>query len=152
LKKIIYNLIIITILIPITKAELKLPLGAKITMSGYKVFGIDKNGKKKWSMYGEKFTQKGKNIQLEKVTIIFYQEDGTKVVIKSPKCTFDAIKKTGRSNSNIKVTSKDMIITGVGYDFNLENRSIFIHNKVVGTITTAKQKIKKSTKTTKLKK
>jgi hypothetical protein len=83
---------------------------------GYLIIG------KEAKMTGKKLVIKGAQAQI--------QLDDDKVVVFTPEFTFDTIRKYGSSDKRINIRSRNMTISGTGFDIDFEKQRVVIRRNV----------------------
>jgi hypothetical protein len=83
---------------------------------GYLIIG------KEAKMTGKKLVIKGAQAQI--------QLEDDKVVVFTPEFTFDTIRKYGSSDKRINIRSRNMTISGTGFDIDFEKRRVVIRRNV----------------------
>jgi hypothetical protein len=113
-------------------------LGAGITLAQtdvgrFKVPDIDENGLLKSLMTGESAKMYlGKPMEIQKLVIEFYKEDGITVNIRvtSPFCTYDTGTNIATSDNKINIDGDGFHIEGVGYVFESSSSQMEIRSNV----------------------
>ena len=101
-----------------------------VTLEDFRSRGCHENGKGSWELHGAKAEVRGPRVQLEGVDLLFHLEDGEKVRLTSPACSFNQATQMGESDEPIHVQSQTFVLDGVGYDVLANTHRIRIRSKV----------------------
>ena len=105
---------------------------------GVHIFDLNDKKGKAWELHGKsaKFLDDG-FVEVENINVIMYTDssDTDKVEINSPLAQINQSTKQVRTDKNVTITSKDMIITGEGLEGNMKDKEVQIRNNVRVVIT-----------------
>lgn len=79
---------------------------------------------------------------MDDVELMFFQENGGRIQITSPKCAFSEATRVGRSEAPIHVQSRTLILDGVGYTVFVDSKKLHIRSNVHMIITKTGSKAK----------
>jgi len=102
----------------------------QVKLSDFKSRGCNEDGKLSWELWGASAEVRGPKAQLEKVRLTFYLKDGERVLLTSPRCSFNQATQIGKSDEAIHVESQVMTLDGVGYDVLAETHKVRIRSNV----------------------
>lgn len=105
---------------------------------GVHIFDLNNKKGKSWELHGKsaKFLDDG-FVEVENINVIMYTDSsGTnKVDIISPSAQINQGTKQVKTDKNVTITSKDMIITGEGLDGDMQKKKVQIKKNVKVIIT-----------------
>ncbi len=103
--------------------------GNSMTVDNFKVVEYTPEGELDWALFGEKAVVLGDRVTLEVVQANLRQGDRT-TIVRSPACRFDRGARIVRSHSGVAVHGKGMVITGDGFDLDLEKHQLLVRRNV----------------------
>ena len=122
--------------VPVAADEKEVSIGT--VEDGVHIFDLNDKKGKAWELHGKsaKFLDDG-FVEVENINVIMYTDssDSDKVEINSPSAQINQGTKQVRTDKNVTITSKDMIITGEGLTGNMKDKEVQIKNNVRVVIT-----------------
>ena len=100
-----------------------------IKAGGFSIPEYNEKGELSCVVKGDHGVIYGKETRLEGVTVEMYQNNSP-LILKTPKCTYKMDEKRCTSKEAVKITSDGVKITGVGFDIDNTNQTIFIRSQV----------------------
>ncbi len=124
--------------------------GRRTKATAFRTQGLDDNGAPKWAMEGEYADFKGSIVDMQEATAhiinlrkcsaVIFASNGHRFALSSPSCQVMLALKELKSDSAIEFFSEGVSGSGIGYDIDLERRTVRLRTTVRFTI---KQKIGK---------
>ena len=99
--------------------------GATVTLHEFILREFKANGEPAWTLTGEQAYMEGNQVRLKGVLIRYFDPEG-EVVIRSPGCEFDRLKRTARSDQPITMERHNLMLEGVGYDLDVASQRLLI--------------------------
>jgi LPS export ABC transporter protein LptC len=99
----------------------------------FKVPQVNAQGVIESVMMGERARmQPGKPMDIQELTILFYNDDGKTVsmTVRSPGCRYDAKTREAISEEAVDIQGDGFRVQGVGYTYRMEKEQMEIYNKV----------------------
>lgn len=117
-------------------ASSPLELGGTVQMQGFRTSGVtvprgEDGVSWHWELSGKHARMQAPLFQLEAVTLRLESPRGC-YIVESPRCTFDQQTRQLRSDAAVRVHGSGVEITGIGYDFYLdesENSQLLVIRK-----------------------
>lgn len=104
------------------------------TVAGFRVPEYDENNQLKSQLFGDfaKVLPDG-IIEITQLKIDFYSEGKVEMTVTAPKCTYKQKEGKAESDTDVRITREDMVVTGNGFAWNGrdEKFEIFKDAKVV---------------------
>ena len=102
-------------------------------MTGFRVPDYDDQGHMKSQLFGDyaKIPTTGP-IEVHQLKYEFYSETGTQtdMRITAPLCFYDREHGEAASDGPVRIAREDLVVTGVGFNFNRTNERMVIHSEV----------------------
>lgn len=100
------------------------------TLAGFSVPEYDKNGNMTSQLFGDfaEFLPSGK-VKITNLKIEFYDGKEVEMRVTAPQCDYDQKDKTADSDSSVRIARGNMIVTGVGFEWDAKNEKLIIHNE-----------------------
>ena len=105
-----------------------LPISNHSKIKSFQTMGTDEAGNRLWLLQGSEAVIIGNDYCIKDLSLIYYK-DGDEIHLRSPLCYFDEAKGVGKSKSKITVTTADLTMSGVGYDFMVSKQRLHIRSK-----------------------
>lgn len=105
-----------------------------ITLDGFETRAVNPDGKTEWELRGQTAKLRGGLYDLSDIRLAVHLEDGRRVDLASPRCTFDHARGIVRSDAPLEVVSADMALAGVGYDLAIDRNILRIRSQVRMTL------------------
>lgn len=108
-------------------------LGQNTEMRGFRVPDFDDEGKLTSEILGEFARVRNQKIDITGLNIEFYSyvDDQRKVdmTVTAPRCDFDQKRGTAQSDSDVRIERENMVVTGIGFEFDSTKRRFRIFNQ-----------------------
>ena len=106
------------------------PTGSKIRMSEFRMKENNEDGSPHWRLAGAEAVLDGPVVEMKKVELTLFLDDGQQALITSPRSTFDRDARTVSSDAPVRVVSDSLRLDGVGYDIPADRQRIYVRSNV----------------------
>ena len=123
------------------------PTNDVATITGFSIPEVDDKGEMKWKVLGDfaKFNPRGGPVDITGVRLEMYKNANVDMVLTSPQCLYDRDKREAETESPVRITGKDMSITGNGFYWSGTNNMVVIRRNARVVVNNSKAFVKTST-------
>ena len=117
------------------------------TIEGFSVPEYDKNGNLTTQLFGDfaEILPRGK-VKITNLKIEFYDDDKIEMRVTAPQCDYDQKRKSAKSDSSVRIARGNMIVTGVGFEWDSKHERLEIYNQAKVVLKSVRQHVERGEK------
>mgnify|MGYP001610266578 CR=1 FL=1 len=108
--------------------------GSNSSADKFRLQKLKENGRLDWELLAAEVVTRGDALTLSDVHLVLYRDDGDQLELRTPACTFDRLKKQGRGAKHVNIRNRNLVLDGVGFDFDTARKTVVIRSRVHVTI------------------
>jgi hypothetical protein len=101
------------------------------TLRDFRIPEYDESMQLKSQLFGElaRIMEDG-TVRITNLKIEFYKEGKIEMTVTAPQCTYDRGKKAASSESTVRIARENMVVTGKGFSWSVDDEAFRIDSKV----------------------
>lgn len=104
---------------------------AQKTLGDFWVPKYDQKGRMIWQIFGTSAIVLAKgDIDVTNLRLELFRDGRQDAIITAPQCTVNQTTGMASSDASVRIERNDMVVTGIGFDWNSKDGLIRIHDKV----------------------
>jgi hypothetical protein len=108
--------------------------GRNMTASKFHLQQPKADGALDWELFAQAGVARENSLSLTGVRVVLHRDDGDNLELRTSVCTFDRLKKQGRGDKPVNIRNRSMVLDGVGFDFDANQKTVVIRSRVHVTI------------------
>lgn len=108
--------------------------GRNMTASEFRLQQPKADGAPDWELFARKGMARDNSLSLSVVRLVLYRDNGDNLELRTSACTFDRLKKLGRGDKPVNIRNRNMVLDGVGFDFDANQKTVIIRSRVHVTL------------------